>query len=159
MAAQPAKDIFGTEAVPGTAWQMEGAVLQIEGAENLVVASANLSYGRPIQQVTPINQNRRFLLTGKPAGSLAMGMLVGPYRGLKQFLKDFSNPCRVNENVITVLPAGLTPCEGDTVITRMVLHGCIIGSLQYSVQGNDSGIAIVNGNITMQFFFLTHDEN
>lgn len=156
--AQPARDILGTEVTPGTAWQMEGAVLQMEGAENLVVANANISYGRPLQKITPINQNRRFVITGKPQGGMSLGLLVGPYRGLKQFLQDFSDPCRVNENVITVLPAGITPCDGDGVITRIVLHGCLIAGITYQVQSQDSGVALLNGGLTLEFFYMTHDE-
>ena len=152
-------DIFGTEVWAGSAWQIQGAVLRIEGAEDLVVTSANLTYNRSIQKFTPINQNRRYLFTGQPDGGLSLGMVVGPDKGLKAFITRFADPCMLNSNVMQIIPSGIEKCAGnDNEPNVFNLHGCLIGSLSIQVQQGANGMSFVNGGLSLQFLYMDMTE-
>ena len=152
-------DIFGTEVWAGNAWQIQGAVLRIEGAEDLVVTSANLTYNRSIQKFTPINQNRRYLFTGQPDGGLALGMVVGPDKGLKAFIEKFADPCQISENVMQILPSGIVKCNEESGEPNVFnLHGCLIASLSIQVQQGANGMSFVNGGLNLQFLYLDMTE-
>ena len=152
-------DIFGTEVWSGSAWQIQGAVLRIEGAEDLIVTSANLTYNRSIQKFTPINQNRRFLFTGQPDGGLSLGLIVGPDKGLNAFITRFADPCSLNQNVIQLVPSGIVKCSSESGEPNMfTLHGCLIASLGIQVQQGGNGMSFVNGGLNLQFLYMDMTE-
>lgn len=155
--AQAPKDLFGTEVWAGSAWQIQGAVLEIAEADNLVITSANIQYNRSVQQFNPINKARRYLVTGQPSGTVSLGNIIGPEKGLKTFIQNFSDVCKINENIIKIKPSGTKACTSNTN-TVFTLHGCLISTMGFQVQQGANGISFVSGGLSMSFFYLDMTE-
>lgn len=150
------RDMFNIETQIGGAWQLEGAVLQIESGEDLIVNQAGFTYGRGIGRFSPLNSSREYLTTGRAQGQLSLGAIIGPSKGIVQFMKQYSDPCNVKQNVIGFQPAGIRDCEtteNNANPLEFVLRGILLQNLNVNVQQIGGGLSVVGAG--MQMFFLT----
>ena len=150
-----AVDIYGIDTQIGGAWQLEGAVLKVEGGEDLIITNANITYSRGIQKFSPLNQKKRYLATGEADGQVVLGAVIGPSAGIREFIEQYSNACNINKNVLTIEPAGITPCPGQTnTPIKFICTGVLLSSLNVSAQQAGGALTLVNAGMTFSFIGL-----
>ena len=147
------KDVFGIDTEIGGAWQLEGAVLHIEDSEDLIVTATDIRYARVNSRFSPINQRKKYVLTGEANGVITMGMIIGPSKGIKEFLERYADPCYVDRNMLTVQPAGVKTCSTDTEPIEFKCGGVLINDIQ--VASSQIGqMAVVSAGLTLSFLTL-----
>lgn len=156
-------DVFGLDTKLGGAWSLDGAVLTLgEGLnDGLVVTSINVQYTRRSQKFSPLNQNKKFLVTGESDGQAQLGVIIGPSKGVVDFITRFSNTCEAaaQKNIITINPVGdsfeETKCGGVefTPVTFKLL-GCLITQITLSVAQTGGSLTVLSAGLTMQFTSL-----
>jgi hypothetical protein len=149
-----AKDIFGIETQIGGSWQLDGAVINIEGADDLVVTAATIQYGRGVTKFSPLNQRKRYLLTGEANGVITMGMIIGPSKSIKTFLQRYADTCQVKKNVLAICPAGVRSCEDDLVPLQFICNGVLIDNISVNVQQVGQSLTMVAAGLNMSFVSL-----
>lgn len=150
-----AKDIYGIDTQIGGSWQLEGAVLHIEDAEELIVQSLQIQYQRAVSKFSPLNQKKKYLVTGEANGSITLGMVIGPSKAIKSFFERYSDACRVTENVLTVQPAGIKDC-GKTDFTgiEFVCGGVLINQIQVGLTQLGGALTAVSAGLGMSFISM-----
>jgi hypothetical protein len=148
------KDVFGTTAEFGASWILDGAVISIEGKNkagvqvgtDLIVNSATIQYNRPVNKILPLNSAKQYLVAGRGAGTITLGMIVGPSKGIQTFIEKFSDPCEVDGNTMTLKASGTKLCaDGEAV--EFVANYCLLQGINTSVQSGD--MAIVGAGMTL----------
>ena len=147
------RDVFGIDTEIGGAWQLEGAVLHIEDSEELIVTAADIRYARVNSRFSPINQRKKYLLTGEANGAITMGMIIGPSKGIVAFLTRYADPCLVDRNMITVQPAGIKTCDTDLEPIEFKCGGVLINDLQVATS-QIGQMSVVSAGLTMSFLTL-----
>ena len=154
-------DVFGIDTRIGGAWALDGAVIDIEDGEALVVTSLDITYNRVSQKFSPLNQKRKYLAIGEATGKISLGMVVAPNNAIIGFLNRYSKACELKENTIKVTPAGIRQtsvtggdCSSDRNVVYFECTGCIIESLNIRVQQSGGAMTVVNAGITMAFIAL-----
>jgi len=149
------KDIYGAETTVGGAWALEGIIIVIEGAEDLVVTSMSLNYARPINKFMPLNSKSRFLVTGEAEGQAQLGAIIGPSKSIATFLTEYSDPCKVADHNLVLKPAGVKACDGggNNAVT-FTCKGVLLSSVNLSVQQAGNAITVVNAGMTFSFLSL-----
>lgn len=150
-------DIYGNNVEIGDAWQLDGAVLEIEDGADLVVTSAVINYARAVSKFTPLNSGKRYIVTGEANGTLQLGAIIGPSKGIKDFITRYATACNVKRNTITIKPAGLETCESDEQPIAFVCKGLLISALSVSVSQVGSAMTVVNAGMSMNFVSLSLD--
>lgn len=149
------RDVFGIDTQIGGAWQLEGAVLHIEDAAELVVTSADITYQRVSTKFSPLNQVKKYLATGEANGIITLGMVIGPSRDIKNFLTRYADACRVTENVLTIQPAGFKDCEEDSFNgIEFVCTGVLLNNLRISTAQVGQNMTVVSAGLGMSFIAL-----
>jgi len=150
-----ARDLYGMEPQVGGAWQLDGVVLNIEDAEELVITSAGLTYNRGTTKFSPLNQRKRYIVTGEANGAITLGMIIGPSRDIKNFLERYADACRVTENVLSLQPAGIKECDSDSVTAiEFQCNGALLNSFQVSVSQLGQSLTVVTAGLSMSFIAL-----
>jgi hypothetical protein len=149
-----AKDIFNVETTIGGSWQLDGAVINLEGAEELVVTAATVQYSRGTTKFSPLNQRKRYILTGEANGRITMGLIIGPSKDIKTFLQRYADTCQVKKNVLSLSPAGLQQCEGENVPIEFICNGVLIDDLTVNVQQVGQNLTMVGAGLGMSFVSL-----
>ncbi len=127
-------DIFGTEVKIGGAWKIDGAILTIEGGQDLVATGCRISYGRAVTDYLPINQHARYLISGPGTGSVELSAIIGPSKSIKNFINKYSDICQTAGNTLIIKPAGVVACEGsDNEIVEFICGGCTMQALGLNV--------------------------
>ena len=147
-------DVFGTDTQIGDSWQLDGAVIEIEDGSELVVTSAAINYVRQVTKFTALNSKRRYLVTGEADGSVQLGAVIGPSKGIKTFLERYARACDVKRNTLTVKPAGIEACEGANQPVEFICKGVLLNSLNISVQQVGSSMTVVNAGMGFNFLQL-----
>jgi hypothetical protein len=148
------KDLFGVESNIAGAWHLDEAVLTIEKGSELLAMDVNINYGRDISPFSPINRKGRFLVGGSGAGNATIGIIVGPNKAVRDFLREYADLCKASEHVLTLRPAGVENCndeEADPV--EFVASGVALQGLSLSV-AQIGQIAIVKGSLTLMITCL-----
>lgn len=122
------KDIFGSDVTLGGAWVLDGAILSIEGGNDLVAVGCDMQYGRDISEYRPLNQNKRYLVAGLGVGSINIATIIGPSSGVAAFLKRYSDICQAASNTILIKPIGPKSCTGGQPV-MFKAGGCVLQSL------------------------------
>jgi hypothetical protein len=148
-------DVYGIDTQIGGSWQLEGAVLHIEGAEELVVTSADINYNRSSTKYSPLNQKKKYMATGEAQGIITLGMVVGPSRDIKEFLTRYADACRVTENVLSLQPTGIKECDSDDFNgIEFVCNGVLINNLRVNVSQVGQSLTVVSAGLGMSFISL-----
>ena len=147
------KDIFNIDTVIGGAWQMDGAVISIAGADDIVVNDCQVTYQRAATKFSPLNQRKRYLVVGEAAGRIAIGTIFGPSPSIKQFLTQYANACNVMRNVMAIQPTGTQVCQGATII-EFLCNGVLLDNLAIQVTQVGQGMTMVQGGLGMTFVSL-----
>lgn len=148
-------DVFGIDTQIGGAWQLEGAVLHIEDASELVVTSADITYQRVSTKFSPLNQVKKYLATGEANGVITLGMIIGPSRDIKSFLTRYADACRVTENVLTIQPAGFKDCENDTFNgIEFVCNGVLLNNISIRTSQVGQNMTVVSAGLGLSFISL-----
>lgn len=142
------KDIFGSDVTLGGAWVLDGAILSIEGGNDLVAVGCDLQYGRDITEYRPLNQNKRYLVAGLGVGSITISTIVGPSSGVAAFLTRYADICQAAKNTILIKPIGPKSCTGGQPV-MFKAGGCVLQtmSLQTSSTG---GMTVVNSSSVLR---------
>jgi hypothetical protein len=111
-------DVYGISTEIGGAWQLDGAVLLVEDGEDLVITSASINYARAATKYSPLNSAKKYMVTGEANGAIALGMVVGPSPAIVEFLKRYSDTCRLRENNLIIAPVGTRFCESGAKQNR-----------------------------------------
>jgi len=149
-----AQDIYGVDTQVGGAWQLDGAVINIEEADELVITNTNITYNRGVTKFSPLNQRKRYLVMGEANGAITLGMIIGPSKNILAFIKRYADACNVNKNVLTVMPAGIKQCEDDQELIEFICNGCLINSINISVTQVGGGLTMVGAGLGMSFISL-----
>ena len=159
------KDVFGLDGGIGGAWSLDGAVLNLgEYEEGLVVTAANITYQRRSQKFSPLNQKKKYLITGEADGQLTLGVIIGPSDSVIEFIKEFSDPCNVlpggKQNVISLSPVGTSfqKCKGKFSPIYFTCHGCLINQIAVSVSQAGGALTVLTAGLTLAFCSLTLDK-
>jgi len=148
-------DIFGIDTQIGGAWQLDGAVLNIEDADELVVTACTITYNRGSSKFSPLNQRKRYLLTGAANGTIALGFIIGPSRSIKEFLERYADACQVTKNVLTIQPAGIKECETDSFTPiEFICNGVLLNNINISVTQIGQDMTMVGAGLGMSFISL-----
>ena len=147
------RDVFGIDTEIGGAWQLEGAVLHIEDSEDLIVTAADIRYARVNSRFSPINQRKKYILTGEANGVITMGVIVGPSKGIKTFLERYADPCMVDRNMLTVQPAGVKTCSTEVEPIEFKCGGVLINDIQVTTS-QVGQMSMVSAGMTLSFLTL-----
>lgn len=149
-------DIFGADPQIGGAWQLDGAVLNIEEADEIIVSQINITYARGITKFTPLNQKKRYLVTGESNGDITMSAIIGPSKNIRAFIARYANACNVTQNVLTVMPVGVKACdESQETPPEFICNGVLLRNLSISVTQLGQGLTMVGAGMTMHFISLS----
>jgi hypothetical protein len=149
------QDVFGIDTTIGGAWQLDGAFLNIEDSEDLIVTSANVSYNRITTKFSPINQRKKYMATGEANGQITLGTIVGPSKGIREFIERYSDPCRLRENILTIQPAGVEPCPGEEFIpVEFKCGGVLLSTINLSVTQLGQNMTVLNAGLGLSFISL-----
>jgi hypothetical protein len=154
------RDVFGIDSRIGGAWSLDGAVIEIEDGDRLVVTSVDITYARRSQKYSPLNQPHKYLAIGEADGGLQLGLVIGPHAAIKGFLRRYSDPCRLKENTITIKPTGLRysamggDCKSKFAEITFVCTGALINTLSISVKQSGGTMTVINAGIGMGFIAL-----
>ena len=149
-----AKDIFNVETIIGGSWQLDGAIINIEGADELVVTGATVQYSRGATKFSPLNQRKRYILTGEANGRITLGLIVGPSKDIKTFLQRYCDTCQVKTNVLSLSPAGLKDCGTGQVPIQFICTGVLIDDVSINVQQVGQNLTMVGAGLAMSFVSL-----
>jgi hypothetical protein len=152
------KDIFNTDIEYGSSWKMDGPVLTVGGGKDtyeLVVSQISLQYGRPVQRYIPLNSNKITMMTGRGSGTANLGIIVGPKDALSRFIKDFSDACKTEDNILTIAPTDPQFCK-DKAVSKFVCNYCLLNNITVQAStGND--LAVVSGGLAMVIGMLGYE--
>lgn len=149
-------DIFGADPQVGGAWQLDGAVLNIEEADEVIVSQINITYSRGMTKFTPLNQKRRYLVTGESNGDITMSAIIGPSKNIREFIARYANACNVSKNVLTVMPVAIKACDDDfPTPPEFICNGVLLRTLSLSVTQLGQGLTMVGAGFSMNFISLS----
>jgi len=142
-------DIFGQNVQHGGAWKLDGAIISLaRGNEDLIVNNCQISYQRPINKINPLNTNKQFMITGRGSGQVQLGIVVGPSPGIKTFLAQYTDPCEIAGNTLTIKAANINQCQGqDGIGIEFVCKYCLLQGINANVQAGD--MAILSAGATL----------
>ena len=152
-----AKDIFNVETIIGGSWQLDGAIINIEGADELVVTGATVQYSRGATKFSPLNQRKRYMLCGEANGRITMGLIIGPSKAIQAFLQRYANACNVKSNVLSLSPAGLKDCDqadDSAVPLEFVCNGVLIDDITVNIQQVGQALTMVGAGLGLSFVSL-----
>jgi hypothetical protein len=150
-----ALDVYGIDTLIGDSWQLEGAVMHIEGAEELIVTTADINYSRVATKFSPLNQKKKYMATGEANGIITLGMVIGPSKDIKDFLSRYADACRLKENVLSLQPAGVKDCEADDFNNiEFVFNGVLINNIRVNVSQIGQNLTVVSAGLGMSFISL-----
>jgi hypothetical protein len=148
-------DIFGSELKIGGAWKIDGAILTIEGGQDLVATGCSIDYSRVIADFLPINHYSRYLISGPGSGSVTIGALIGPSKSVKNFINTYSDICKTAGNTMVIKPAGVVACEGtDSEVVEFILGGCTMQGLKLDIT-NVGNMSMVGSTFSIKINSLT----
>ena len=155
------KDVFGIDTQIGGAWTLDGAVMSLgDFNDGLVVTSADVQYTRRSQKFSPLNQAKKYLVTGQADGMLVLGVIVGPSKQVIDFITKFADPCFIKDgnNLINLSPVGTNyqRCAQNDfqgVVFRM--HGCLLNQIRVSVTQAGGTLTVVSAGLQMEFISLS----
>ena len=149
------KDIYGFESRTAEGWVMDGVVVNLENAGDIVITQVTVNYPRSISKFAPLNQSKRIMIAGEGNGVLSLGTVIGPTSAVKDFIKLYADPCRVAENSpITLSPGKVTSCdqdEGDSTPLEFVCSGCLLQSLSLTIQKISQDSSLLQAGMSMAF--------
>jgi len=148
------KDVFGVESTIGGAWNLDGAVLELEGSDELVITQADITYQRQSQKFSPLNQKRKYMTIGEADGAISLGMIVGPVASIKDFLKRYSDACNLRKNVMTLKPTGSDGDCGDQDEIAFTCTGVLINGITLGVAQQGASLTVVRAGLTCSFISL-----
>lgn len=148
------QDLFGTDTQLAGAWQLDGAVVEIEDGSELVTTSVAISYVRQVTKFTALNSKKRYLVTGEADGTIQMGAIIGPSKAMKVFLERYAKACNAKSNTMTVKPAGVEDCDGQNQPIEFICKGVLLNSLQVSVSQVGASMTVVNAGMGFNFVQL-----
>lgn len=144
-----AQDLFGTTPSFGGAFSADEATLTFDrgngdnGGLGYLVQGLTAQYGRPVQRIYELGPEKRtYYVVGRPEGTMSIQRLAAPGPINQAFLLDFSNPCRVKNNNMTIrINPGIkddkecqdTFLAGRTVASEYQFRYCLISSIQFSI--------------------------
>ena len=143
------RDVFNANIRPTEAWSLDGAVVTIGNGTNLLVSQVNINYARANTQIKPVNQNKNIMIVGEGAGTVSMSVIVGPGDKLKEFMSQYSDPCKLSQNTIRITGAVRDECHKDKDGETVFVCGDVLSNaLGVAVaSGGPGGIAVINGTI------------
>lgn len=140
-------DVFGTNTPTAEAWSLDGAIVKIANGENLLVSSVQIAYQRSQSVMRPLNANKLIVLAGRGSGTVALTVIVGKSDKLGDFLKQYGDPCNINENTMTISSTVKDACN-DSANTVFKCGQVLAQGLNVGVQGAEAGsIAMINGSV------------
>jgi hypothetical protein len=152
------RDIYGISTEIGGAWQLDGAVLTIEGGEELVITTAAIDYQRAATKYSPLNSNKKFMITGEANGQVRLGMVIGPSPTIVDFLQRYADTCRIRENNLMISPVGTRFCESGSNLNRSALKfkcsGVLLSNLNISVTQLGQNLTVVNAGMILSIVGL-----
>lgn len=150
-----AKDIYNVTLGNPIAWKLDGLLINFgKNNADLLATNCQLNYTRQMTSTFPINTNQRLIIASTPQGTLSIGSIIGPVGDLQSFLDQFGDVCGIADNVITIRPGGIKPCDNENAKKlKFTLTGCLINSFGLTVENRD-GMGMVNSTIAMQFVGL-----
>jgi len=152
-----AKDVYNIETLIGGAWQLDGAVINMEGAEDVIITSTQIQYTRPSTKFSPLNQRKRYMLCGEANGRITMGLIIGPSKAIQAFLQRYANACNVKSNVLSLSPAGLKDCDqadDSAVPLEFVCNGVLIDDITVNIQQVGQALTMVGAGLGLSFVSL-----
>jgi hypothetical protein len=150
-----AVDIYGVDTEIGGAWQIEGAVLKVENGDELIITQANLQYARGVSKFSPLNQRKRYLATGEADGVVTLGAVIGPSKNIREFIEQYSDVCNITSNVLTIEPAGITPCPGETnQPLKFICQGVLLNNLNIQVSQIGGSLTVVSAGMSFKFISM-----
>lgn len=144
-------DIFGSQIAIGDAWKLDGAIITIEKAPDLIVTGCVLNYARQVAEFLPLNKSSRYFLAGMGSGSVELSSILGPSDGVKIFIDSFSDVCKLSQNTMTIKPLGIASCEGTGRKENLsfTCTGCLLTAINVQVT-NQNGMSLVSGTLGLK---------
>lgn len=138
-------------------YRLGQVVLTIGNSSSKLVAQQfQFTYQQQVEIVSPVNANQRILIAGEPQGQAQISILIGPSEGVKSFLEDFSDVCKLSDaskNYITLSPKNnCTNTKNENV--TYTLGGCLINSISGQISRTQGGNVVIS-QIGMTFLRLT----
>lgn len=138
-------------------YRLGQVVLTIGNSNSRLVAQQfQFTYQQQVDIVSPVNANQRILIAGEPQGQAQISILIGPSEGVKSFLEDFSDVCKLSDaskNYITLSPKNnCTNTKNENV--TYTLGGCLINSISGQISRTQGGNVVIS-QIGMTFLRLT----
>lgn len=138
-------------------YRLGQVVLTIGNSSSRLVAQQfQFTYQQQVDIVSPVNANQRILIAGEPQGQAQISILIGPSEGVKSFLEDFSDVCKLSDaskNYITLSPKNnCTNTKNENV--TYTLGGCLINSISGQISRTQGGNVVIS-QIGMTFLRLT----
>ena len=128
-------------------YRLGQVVLTIGNSSSKLVAQQfQFTYQQQVDIVSPVNANQRILIAGEPQGQAQISILIGPSEGVKSFLEDFSDVCKLSDaskNYITLSPKNnCTNTKNENV--TYTLGGGLLTSLSGQISRTQGGNVVIS---------------
>lgn len=112
----------------------------------MVIQNYSINYNQNITKLRGLNTANITVVVAPPSGTMSINTAITEKDGYLKFLKDYGNPCNVNDNQLQVHSFGAEGCGDQTnpksktftstgkQLPAVTLTGCIISSLTLSQQ-------------------------
>ena len=125
---------------------LDGAVISLKNGDDLIVNSVAITYNRPVNKIVPLNTNKQYLIAGRGMGSVQLGMIVGPSKGITEFISEYADACKVTENTLTISALGGNACD-DNEKLEFVCNFCLLSGISAQVTSGD--LAVLGAGMTL----------
>ena len=130
--------------------------MNIEEADDLIISQVAITYSRGITKFTPLNQRKRYLVTGEANGDITMSVIIGPSKNIRQFIARYADACNVTQNVLSIMPVGQKACDENLEIPpEFICNGCLLRTLSINVTQLGQGLTMVGAGMNMHFISLS----
>ena len=142
-------DVFGRDVKVGGGFKADGAKVTFAGkgcSEGLLVQNISIQYQQQINRLYEVGCPEVYLIAGRTQGTVSMARIIGPKGIMKDFYKEYGDPCNEKSLTIELSPGMCEKASNSSVTAKKV----IITSIGISVSANDMLI-----NEQMQLMFVT----
>lgn len=116
------------------------------GDEDFLLQSVQIQYQQRVTRLWEVGSNKTYFFAGRTEGNINAKRIVGNRNTSLSFVQQFGDVCNMMGNHLTLqLESG---CTGFASRGSISASGCVINSVAYSIQAQES---IINEDVGIMF--------
>lgn len=124
-------------------------LLPFVGDEDFLLQSVQIQYQQKITRLWEVGSNKTYFFAGRTEGNINAKRIIGNKNASLSFIQQFGDVCNMAGNHLTLqLDSG---CSGFASRGALSASGCVINSVAYSMQAQES---IINEDVGIMFALL-----